>query len=57
MYPHLRRPAKPDLPEVCDVSRAMIFATGHPGKAQRLRDFTVPVSEDGVSFTGGYGSL
>ena len=36
---------------VCDVSRIVISSNSHLGKAQRLRDFTVLVSEDGVSFT------
>jgi hypothetical protein len=43
--------AKMDLMEVCDVSRIVISMNSHLGKAQRLRDFTVLVSEDGVNFT------
>ncbi len=43
--------AKLDLTEVCDVSRVVISANSHLGKSQRLRDFTVLVSEDGVTFT------
>ena len=43
--------AKLDLMEVCDVSRIVISMNSHLGKAQRLRDFTVLVSEDGVNFT------
>lgn len=43
--------AKLDLMAVCDVSRIVISSNSHLGKAQRLRDFTVLVSEDGVNFT------
>lgn len=43
--------AKLDLMEVCDVSRIVVSMNSQLGKAQRLRDFTVLVSEDGVSFT------
>lgn len=43
--------AKLDLGEVRDVSRIVISTNSHLGKVQRLRDFTVLVSEDGVNFT------
>ncbi len=42
--------AKLDLMEVCEVSRVVISMNSHLGKSQRLRDFTVLVSDDGVNY-------
>jgi hypothetical protein len=42
---------KLDLTESLDVSRVVIRWNNHFGKSQRLKDFTVLISEDGVNFT------
>ena len=42
---------KLDLTEVCDVSRVVIRMNRFVGTVKALRDFTVLVSEDGVTYT------